>query len=1203
MKIVLGILFVLCTCFDNVDACLRCDQDTWSKWTTTITCQEKDGDACNKVITLRRTKFFACRDSGCWREFKEEPCERCEQQCSRGVCSCDAGYKTDPANRLNCLDVDECLTNNGGCQQTCNNTLGSFDCSCRKGYQVSTTDNKKCSPLLCPTINHGVCPQDSYKDQGGVVCENVINQCTDNLFYKSQCDFKCRKGFGLAKISRIASRSNFAQYINESDFTSVFRSTTCDLDQYDKVKWSVDSTNDYYCRRLNDAPRDLRLKKETIKEYDPPNKIAGNILSYDEQPNVKYSIENTASNMFYIFGNEIKTSQTFKLKDMASNKIQVKIRATDSQEPKLYVEKTFEIDIQNVNDAPVDIEISNTQFNDLTKVGDTVGLLTAKDYDDKPIVRSGNFKWTLLQNPGNHFKIVNNALILEKLFQEKDKDFDVKIKIQCTDNDATDPKSSSIEITLFHQNSNHPVKITSPNITIIAESTAPGTVVGQLQVADAEGDQLTITDLSDPKTKAKFNLNDAKCSVKNGTNNCVSDIVLTSALDFEDTTSYIMKVGAVDEHKEESEIQFTLSVGNVDEKPVITFQQLSSVPETSSEGFLIGSISVTDPENNVKSCSILDSQSPFNIRQYNIILKNKLNFEKKNSYVLNVECEDDTGLKSQSQATVYLEDINETPENPCAWATPPKIDPKTAIDDEVKDAILTSMDPDNLVERKQAITYALKNAESVPFIIKDNKFFVSKELSPKEVYTLQVTVSDDGKLKKRDSSNIFQNHQDTPVSKTYSCIITTKDSSPCKSYQVYKDRVCACPEPLTGFLCDRDPSRCEPTNPCPSATICSKLVASPEKCIAKDYQLSMLLSISSNKLSDAGYKHKLETYISDILNGDQGTKTLTNLDGSKRKRRSSTENNYYVQIGEFSSPKGQSYIKFIPYNINNNYALTNNSKLCPKFENTDVRCVNKQDCAILETVNEPCIPVKGGNVGTPPKVESPKDEPALYTYIVPILVVLVLAIVIVFLLYKRRNRPIKKELDHPVVFNNFTNNLSTNENGGQTAEEIERNRRTVNINDFDNQVFKPTNNSFVYDNPIHGLNQRIDPSTVNHRENRAFVEDPEQQTTDNKKPDNGSIGNPLYASIGKSANNPLYQPSFKCKGKLTDQPTVVDLSEEEKAKNKEYALVEDIIEAPSKPIRRGGSLNVYDPSMDDKTNNKDYKKSNIDDGDGGESNA
>ena len=33
-------------------------------------------------------------------------------------------------------DVNECLTANGGCQQLCNNTVGSFFCACHIGYSL-----------------------------------------------------------------------------------------------------------------------------------------------------------------------------------------------------------------------------------------------------------------------------------------------------------------------------------------------------------------------------------------------------------------------------------------------------------------------------------------------------------------------------------------------------------------------------------------------------------------------------------------------------------------------------------------------------------------------------------------------------------------------------------------------------------------------------------------------------------------------------------------------------------------------------------------------------------------------------------------------------------------------------------------------------------------------------------------------------------
>lgn len=42
------------------------------------------------------------------------------------------------------LDIDECQDNNGGCEQKCQNKLGSFECSCNSGLQIDTTNGKTC---------------------------------------------------------------------------------------------------------------------------------------------------------------------------------------------------------------------------------------------------------------------------------------------------------------------------------------------------------------------------------------------------------------------------------------------------------------------------------------------------------------------------------------------------------------------------------------------------------------------------------------------------------------------------------------------------------------------------------------------------------------------------------------------------------------------------------------------------------------------------------------------------------------------------------------------------------------------------------------------------------------------------------------------------------------------------------------------------
>ena len=34
------------------------------------------------------------------------------------------------------IDTDECNQDNGGCDQICNNAIGSYECSCRDGYEL-----------------------------------------------------------------------------------------------------------------------------------------------------------------------------------------------------------------------------------------------------------------------------------------------------------------------------------------------------------------------------------------------------------------------------------------------------------------------------------------------------------------------------------------------------------------------------------------------------------------------------------------------------------------------------------------------------------------------------------------------------------------------------------------------------------------------------------------------------------------------------------------------------------------------------------------------------------------------------------------------------------------------------------------------------------------------------------------------------------
>lgn len=59
-----------------------------------------------------------------------------------------------PTNGTQCVNVNECLVNNGGCDQTCRDAEGSYSCECNSGYILSQDlmkcdDDNECSRNPC----------------------------------------------------------------------------------------------------------------------------------------------------------------------------------------------------------------------------------------------------------------------------------------------------------------------------------------------------------------------------------------------------------------------------------------------------------------------------------------------------------------------------------------------------------------------------------------------------------------------------------------------------------------------------------------------------------------------------------------------------------------------------------------------------------------------------------------------------------------------------------------------------------------------------------------------------------------------------------------------------------------------------------------------------------------------------------------------
>lgn len=93
----------------------------------------------------------------------------CENTKGSYMCDCNIGYSTGADNR-SCHDVNECFYLNGGCHHNCENTNGSFTCSCDDGYAL-TSDDSSCQDVNECLVDNGKCEHNCSNKDGYYICK------------------------------------------------------------------------------------------------------------------------------------------------------------------------------------------------------------------------------------------------------------------------------------------------------------------------------------------------------------------------------------------------------------------------------------------------------------------------------------------------------------------------------------------------------------------------------------------------------------------------------------------------------------------------------------------------------------------------------------------------------------------------------------------------------------------------------------------------------------------------------------------------------------------------------------------------------------------------------------------------------------------------------------------------------------------------
>ena len=306
------------------------------------------------------------------------------------------------------------------------------------------------------------------------------------------------------------------------------------------------------------------------------------------------------------------------------------------------MQQTFTILVDNVNEAPTSLQLSNASVPENSALGTVVGILSGSDPD------AGD-SLTFSIDDGTPFALANgNELVVAGALDfETRNSYDVVARV-------TDLGGLFLEQTLHrhgHQRQRSTHEPTTFQCHRSREQLA-GTVVG-------------ILSSSDPDAGDSFSF-----SVGDGTPFAVADggeLVVAGALDFETQNSYDVVARVTDLGGLFLEQTFTVTVTNVNEAPTSLQLSNATVPENSSPGTVVGILSGSDPDaGDSLTFSLADGTSfdgtSFGIANGNqLVVSGTLDFETKNSYDVVARATDLGGLFIERTFTIDVADVNEAP--------------------------------------------------------------------------------------------------------------------------------------------------------------------------------------------------------------------------------------------------------------------------------------------------------------------------------------------------------------------------------------------------------------------------------------------------------------------------------------------------------------------------------------------------------------
>ncbi|BCH20393.1 cadherin domain-containing protein [Mesorhizobium sp. L-8-3] len=224
----------------------------------------------------------------------------------------------------------------------------------------------------------------------------------------------------------------------------------------------------------NEAPTNFAFSTSPQPEDTPVDTVVGTFSATDPEGGaLTYALVTDAGGLFELVGNELRLKSELDYETNASPEVTVKVTDLAGNE----VSQTFTVTVTDLDEAPVNLELSSTSVLESAAIGTVVGTFSATDPE------GGAITYVLTADAGDKFEIVGNELRL-KAGVNFEAATSHAVTVTATDaNDNVTTRSFTINV------GNVDEAPTAPTLsaTAVAENSAVGTVVGTLASTDPEG--------------------------------------------------------------------------------------------------------------------------------------------------------------------------------------------------------------------------------------------------------------------------------------------------------------------------------------------------------------------------------------------------------------------------------------------------------------------------------------------------------------------------------------------------------------------------------------------------------------------------------------------------------------------------------------------------------------------------------------------